>query len=342
MALDHVRGFIAPVGANPTDFANTTELFFLVRWVTHLCAPTFVFLMGVSAALRYERGPLGSRRFLVQRGMWLIALEISWVSFSWGWDVTQTYLGVLWALGGSMVLLAGLVGLPSLWTFALGGASIVALELLAITPDPGFTQILFQPGHMVLLGHRVGSAYALLPWFGVAALGWGLAPWLVRASKRSLGIAGGTSLCIFIVYRWLQWTDTNPWTVQSRLGLTVADFLDPSKYPPSLAFVLLTLGVALLLLAGPCRRKGWVNQALNVFGRVPMFFYLLHLPLAHGLANGFAWLSYGMPRVPGTEAVSIPTILLAWLVVLALLWPVCQRWDQLKRQRKDIWWLRYL
>jgi len=267
---------------------------------------------------------------------------VTWISFSWGWDVTHTYLGVLWALGGSMVLLALFVGLPSVWMATLGGALIVGLEVLAINPNPGFAQILFQPGSMMILGHKVGSSYALLPWFGVAALGWGLAPWLVGASKRALAVAGTGALGSFALYRGLQWTDPDPWTVQSRLGLTVADFLNPSKYPPSLCFVLLTLGVALLLLAGPVRQMGPINRVLNVFGRVPMFFYLLHLPLAHLLANGFSWLVYGASRVPNTEAVSIPTILVAWATVVALLWPICVRWDQLKQQRRDVWWLRYL
>ncbi len=342
MALDHVRGFIAPLGSNPTDFEQTSELFFLVRWVTHLCAPTFVFLMGVSAFFRYTKNPEGCRRFLIQRGFWLIALEVSWVSFSWGWDVTHTYLGVLWALGGSMILLAALVGLPSLWVGVIGGAVIVGLEVLAIKPDPGLLQILFQPGSMVIVGHKIGSAYPLLPWFGVAALGWGLAPWLIRARQQVLAVTGTAAVSAFALYRGLQWTDPDPWAVQTRFGLTVADFLNPSKYPPSLCFVLLTLGVALLILAGPARRVGPVNRMLTVFGRVPMFFYLLHLPLAHGLGNGFAWWVHGVARVPATEPVSIATILVSWAVVLGLLWPICVRWDRLKRRRQDVWWLRYL
>ena len=112
MMLDHVRGFLAPMGANPTDLESTTVGFFLVRWVTHLCAPVFVFLMGVSAALRLAVKSEDTPGFLAKRGLWLILLEISWVSFCWSWDWTATYLGVLWALGGSMVLLGMIARLP--------------------------------------------------------------------------------------------------------------------------------------------------------------------------------------------------------------------------------------
>lgn len=342
MALDHIRGFIAPLGADPTNFEQTTEWFFLIRWVTHLCAPTFVFLMGVSAYLRYSKNDTGFRRFLVQRGLWLIALEVTWVSFSWTWDVTHTVLGVLWALGGSMVLLSTLLWLPSKFLVGLGAALIVGLELLSFHPEPGFIQLLFQPGHMVLFGHKVGSSYALLPWFGVALLGWGLGNWVSTGRPEVLFKTGIAGLFTFAGYRWFQWTDPDPWATQSRLGLTVADYLNPSKYPPSICFVLLTLGCALVLLAGPMRRPSAINRVLKVFGRVPMFFYLLHLPLAHLVGNGFAWVVFGSSRVPATEAVSLPTIVTGWAVVVCILWPICTRWDQFKQSRRDLWWLRYL
>lgn len=342
MALDHTRGFIQPEGANPTDWSTTTISFFLVRWVTHLCAPSFVFLMGVGAFLRHQKRSSESTNYLFKRGIWLIFIEITWVSFCWTWDPTQSYLGVLWALGGSMVILATLVRVPPQWMTAVGLGTIIGLEVLSIQPENGFIRILFQPGSMELFGHRIGSAYALLPWFGVAALGWGLAPWLIRASSRTLGLAGAAMLVLFTAYRWTQWTDPNPWEYQTSLAMTVADFLQPSKYPPSVCFLLLTLGAASLILAGPARGKGPIVKQLTVLGRVPMFFYLLHLPLAHALANAWAWLVYKTARVPSTEAVSVPTILMASTLVVVLLWPLCVRWDSFKRQRQDLWWVHYL
>ncbi len=342
MALDHVRGFIAPAGANPTDWQSTTFAFFLVRWATHLCAPTFVFLMGVGAALRYQTKPDDTRSFLLKRGLWLIALEVTWVSFCWSWDVTKTNLGVLWSIGGSMILLVPLVNLSTRTLAAVGALTIVGLEILNIQPPPGPLRILFQPTSMAVFGHSVGGAYVLLPWFGVAVLGWALAPWLVVATRKQLIQVGGSMLAVFIGYRSVQATDPDDWVRHARWDMTLADFLNPSKYPPSICFLLLTLGVATLLLAGPARKEGRVLDMLRTFGRVPMFFYLVHLPLAHILGNGYAWAMYGSSRVPNTELVSIPVILVCWLVALLLLWPICVRWDALKRARRDLGWLRYL
>ena len=342
MALDHVRGFIAPMGANPTDFDSTTVSFFLVRWVTHLCAPSFVFLMGVAAALRFAAKPDDTRGFLLKRGLWLIVLEATWVSFCWTWDISKTYLGVLWALGACMVLLSVLCRASSRAFIAIGLALILGLEWANFQPDQGLLRMLVQPGSVTVFGHPVGSAYAPLPWLGVAALGWGMSSWLVRATGSQLRMLGAAMLAIFVVYRSKGWTDPDPWAEHGRLVMTAADFVNPSKYPPSLCFVLMTLGVAMLLLSGPLRRAGRINGVLEVFGRVPMFFYLAHLPLAHILANVFAWSVYGEARVPGTEPVSIVLIVTAWLVVAGLLWPVCRAWDDLKRRRRDLRWLSYL
>jgi uncharacterized membrane protein len=342
MALDHVRGFVAPSGANPTDWDTTTFGFFSVRWVTHLCAPIFVFLMGVGASLRHQVKPSDSRSFMLKRGLWLIALEISWVSFCWTWDVTRTNLGVLWSLGGSMVLLAPLVRLRHSHLAWAGLFLIVGLEIANFQPANGPLRILVQPTSMTVFGHSIGAAYVLLPWFGVALLGWGLGPRLMSVSTRTLCSAGLAMLALFGVLRWLAWTDPDPWSTQTRWAMTLADFLNPSKYPPSVCFVLMTLGVGGLILAGPARGKGRLSTVLQTFGRVPMFFYLLHLPLAHLLGNLYAWLRYDTSRVPGTEPLSILTILLAWCVVVLLLWPICTRWDALKRKRRDLRWLRYL
>jgi len=342
MALDHVRGFVAPAGSDPTNWESTTFAFFLVRWVTHLCAPTFVFLMGVGAALRYQNKPTDTRLFLLKRGVWLILLEVTWVSFCWSWDIEKTNLGVLWSIGGSMILLAIFMGRSHRLMVCSGALLIVGLEVSNIQPEPGFTRILFQPSTVTVLGHKVGGAYVLFPWFGVALLGWGLAPWIAAASSRALTRAGAAVLSLFLVYRALQWTDPDAWRLQSHWSMTVADFLNPSKYPPSVCFVLLTLGVAVLILAGPARGQGRLAEMLRIFGRVPMFFYLLHLPVAHLLGNGYAWLLHGVTRVPGTEPLSISVILCAWLLLVFLLWPVCVRWDAFKRRRRDLKWLGYL
>ena len=342
MALDHVRGFIAPSGSNPTDFESTTLAFFSVRWVTHLCAPVFVFLMGVSAALRLAAKPDDTRQFLFRRGLWLIFLEMSWISFCWSWNWTATYLGVLWALGGSMILLTLVVrssGRAAVW---LGLGLLVFLEIVTVQPGHGFFQLWFQPGAMTVLGHRIGGAYALLPWFAVAAVGFGLGRAVADAGPLTLLKAGLGMLCTFTVLRAVTWTDPDPWETQDSLMMTVADFINPSKYPPSVGFVLLTLGVGALLLAGPARGEGWFSRGLQVYGRVPMFVYLVHLPLAHLLGNAYARAVHGQMRVPAGEPVSIPLIIGAWLVLVLILYPLSAWWDGIKRRHRDKPWLSYL
>ena len=253
------------MGANPTDLESTTVGFFLVRWVTHLCAPVFVFLMGVSAALRLAVKSEDTPGFLAKRGLWLILLEISWVSFCWSWDWTATYLGVLWALGGSMVLLGMIARLPGRLVAVGGFGLMMLLEWVTIQPDHGFVQLWFQPGAMTILGHRTGGAYALLPWFAVAALGFGAGSSIVTTRPRRLALIGSVMLGVFMLWRAFIGTDPNPWETQASVLMTIGDFINPSKYPPSLCFVLLTLGVGALLLAGPARRAGdWVERSRSM------------------------------------------------------------------------------
>ncbi len=342
MTLDHVRGFITPACADPMNWDSTTVELFLVRWVTHLCAPAFVLLMGAAAALRIRARPAGATKFLVTRGLWLILMEATWVSFCWNWDPAQTYFGVLWALGGSMVLLAAVQRLPSRVVFAMGVALLVALDVAGPQPEPGLLRLMVQPGSLSLFGHSVGYAYPLLPWFAVAAIGWGAVDGLMRSGPRRLRWCGLGLIAAFFVVRSLSGWEANPWELQHTGAMTLADFLSPSKYPPGVAFVLLTVGVAILVLSGAHRRGGPLSRFVALLGRVPMMFYLVHLPLAHLVGNAYAWIQYGEARVPDTEPVSIPVILGAWLLVVALLAPLSVRWDALKRTRRDLWWLRYL
>jgi uncharacterized membrane protein len=181
-----------------------------------------------------------------------------------------------------------------------------------------------------------------MPWFGVALLGFGLGPWLIRARAMKMAWLGLSLLGLFLGFRYWGITDPNPWTLHPSMFLTIADFANPSKYPPSFSYMAMTLGFAVLLLSGPLQMKGRLNGTLMVFGRVSMFVYLVHLPLAHLLGNAYSWLAHGQSRVPSSEPVSISVILLSWLVLAAVLWPLCVRWDRLKQGRKDLPWLRYL
>lgn len=342
MALDHVRGFFTPAGADPTDLDHTTLGFFAIRWVTHLCAPVFVLLMGAGAALRHAARPEGTTRFLLSRGLWLIVLELTWISFAWSWDPGFRYLGVLWALGASMVLLVPLARLPTWGALVFGIAGTVLLDIAGIErgrPAAGFW---VQPGSVEVLGMSVRASYAALPWAFVAAVGWGASGWLVSARRRHIGLVGLGAAVVGLGLRVLGMGNPRPWTDSPDLVRTALDVLHLDKYPPSLDYLLVFVGLGLGLLAAPLPGDGPVRRWLQMLGRVPMFFYLLHLPLAHAAGNALAWAWFGQARIPPSEPVRLWLVLLAWAAVVAALTPLCAAWGRLKRRRRDLWWLAYL
>ncbi len=342
MTLDHVRGFCTPAGASPTDLEATTLGFFFMRWVTHLCAPAFVFLMGAAAALRQDKRPDDMVRFLVTRGLVLIAFELTWVSFSWSWDPSYHYLGVLWALGASMLLLAPFVRAPRAALLALGLVGTVGLAAAAIesgTPGTGFW---LHPGSLVVLGAKGRAYYAAVPGLLVAAVGWGTARWLVQTRGAVLAAVGAGAVATGLGLRILGVGNPRPWTVWDDPLRTALDVLHLDKYPPSLDFLLVFVGGSLALLALAKARRGWLLEWLQDLGRVPMFFYLVHLPLAHLAGNAVALAWFGTPRIPAAEPVRLWLVLAVWAGVVAVLTPACRAWGRLKAQRRDLWWLAYL
>lgn len=342
MTLDHVRGFCTPTGASPTDLDSTTLGFFLVRWVTHLCAPVFVFLMGAAAALRQDKRPDGMVKFLVTRGLVLIVFELTWVSFSWSWDPSYHYLGVLWALGASMLLLAPVARLPRWGLLTLGLGGTVALAVAGIEPGAPGTGFWLHPGTITVAGAKVRASYAAIPWFLVAAVGWGSARWLVHARAFVLTTVGLGAATAGLGLRWLGLGNPRPWTHHAEALRTLLDVLHLDKYPPSLDFLLVFVGLSLALLATAMRGRGQAVRWLQDLGRVPMFFYLVHLPVAHLAGNVLALSWFGTPRIPAGEPVRLWLVLCAWAGVVALLTPACRAWGRLKARRKDLWWLAYL
>lgn len=346
MALDHTRDFFQPLGAAPEDLSTTSAAFFLTRWISHFCAPSFVFLAGVAVALYSQRRPRSEAlRFLVTRGLWLMVLEGTWVSFSWYFHFEYTHLGVLWAIGGAMVLLGAVSWLPSRAVGVLGVALTLLLHLFPVSGAVPVLGPLCQPSGVQLLGHSFHVSYAVIPWFGVMACGFGFADWLAEpAKRRHLLWIGGVAVLAFAALRALNgFGDPAPWSPHERgAWATVAAFANPSKYPPSLMFQLMTLGLALPLVPLLARWRGPSSKALLVFGQVPMFFYLLHLPLIHALGILHAQLRYGESHIPAEEPLSLALIYLAWLALLALLWPACFAWRALKRSKREWWWLSYL
>ena len=372
MALDHTRDFFGDPGARPTDLATTTAALFYTRWVTHICAPTFFLLTGVGAYLTRRRMSLPElSRFLLTRGMWLLVLELVVMRFALQFNVDYqvTIITVLWALGWSMIVLAALCRLPP-WVIAAFGVALVtghnaldglssgmaahpslAAQLWMFLHQPG---IVFQGSHTLIL-----VAYVLIPWVGVTALGYVLGrsyEWSADARRRLLLRLGLSLLAGFVVLRFSNvYGDPSLWSWQSTPARTVMSFLNTTKYPPSLLFLLMTLGPALLLLrAFDGGVPAWLRPAA-IFGKVPLFYYVLHIFLIHLLAVAASYVRYGEVKEtfrspdlghfpfsapPGWD-LGLPVVYLVWIVVVLALFPLC-RWYAGLRQRHRAWWLSYL
>jgi uncharacterized membrane protein len=361
MALDHVRDFFGNSGLNPTDPATTTVPLFFTRWITHFCAPVFFLLTGTGAylSLRKQTKPELSR-FLFTRGLWLIFLELT-VTRCLGWqfnfDYHVTMLIVLWALGWAMIVLSILVYLPASVVTAFGVVMIATHNLLdSVDSSNPFWSILHSPNVIVNQpGRVVRVIYVLIPWIGVTAAGYGLGQIYSRPSTRRkafllpLGI-GLTAA--FLVLRGVDvYGDPLPWSTQKSAVFTALSFLNTTKYPPSLLYLLMTLGPALLFLwAVDAGTPRWLRPALIV-GKVPMFYYLLHIPSIHLLAVAVCYARYGQVHwmfesptlrqfpitLPPGWGYSLPIVYLVWAVVVLTLYPLCRWFADLKGRRSDAW-----
>jgi len=366
MALDHVREWFSNAKFNPTDLTQATPALFLTRWVTHFCAPSFIFLAGAAAYLSMARGK--SRKelsvFLLTRGLWLVVLELTLVQ--WLWTFNFDYhdsmgASVIWALGWSMVALSGLVFLP-LPVITGFGVSLILLHNLfdAVRPESfgawgWFWMVLHQPGILEPLpGIHFVVLYPLGPWIGVMAAGYGFGQLLVleperrRLFLRWLGV--GLILAFLILRAFNHYGDRRPWSSQSNGLLTALSFLNCAKYPPSLLFLLMTLGPAILFLSWVERPLNAAGRWLVTFGRVPFFYYLLHLFLIHALAVLFAAIKHGtvaflfqtsptdFPANPPTGyGYGLPVVYLVWIAVILILAPACRWFANLKARRRDPW-----
>jgi uncharacterized membrane protein len=375
MALDHTRDFvhISAAAFQPENLERTTPVLFFTRWITHFCAPTFMLLAGAGAFLKLDRE--GSQRalarFLLTRGAWLILIElVVWrvaVNFSLSLD-QPVFLLVLTALGLSMIALAGLIYLPRPVLLTVAVAMIVlhnAFDGLRATSFGGYAWIwnmLHQPGAFVVGGQPVIVGYPLVPWIGVMALGFCLGPVLLSAPalrRRALVRLGLAMTAGFLLLRALNvYGDPSPRSIQSSWTFTMLSFLRTTKYPPSLQFLLMTLGPSLLVLAWFDRVGAWWHSALVVIGRVPFFFYIGHWWILHPLVVVLAYCRYGSaagnfifgpvpalstdPKAfPEGFGYSLGTVYLCWIGVVLAMYPLCKWFSGLKARRKD-WWLSYL
>ncbi len=361
MALDHVRDFFGNSGVNPTDLDRTTIPLFFTRWITHFCAPVFFLLTGTGAylALR-KRSKRELSWFLFTRGVWLIFLEFVVVRcFGWqfNFDYHVVLLNVLWALGWAMITLSVLVYLPASVVAAFGVLMIACHNLFdSIESSNPLWSILHSPGLIAENpGHLVFVAYALIPWVGVTAAGYGLGQiysWPSARRKAFLFPCGIGLSVVFLVLRAVNiYGDPLPWSTQRSAAFTVLSFLNTNKYPPSLLYLLMTLGPALLFLwAVDARTPRWLRPALTI-GKVPMFYYLLHIPLIHLLAVAVCYARYGQvhwmfesptPRQfpitpPPGWGYSLPIVYLIWACVVLTLYPLCRWFAGLKQRRSDAW-----
>jgi uncharacterized membrane protein len=364
MALDHVRDFFNAdaLHFDPTDLARTYPALFLTRFVTHYCAPTFVFLAGVSAFLHATK--LDDRRalarFLLARGAWLILLDIVVVSPVWGLELGLIYLATLWAIGFSMIVLAGLVFVPPRAVLLTGVVILLGHNLLDPVHASAFGNLaplwtmLHEPGALPF-GLHAWVSYPVLPWIGIMAVGYGLGHvFLEPATKRErqLTVLGLAAIALFLLLRGTNlYGDSHPWGVQANGVMTALSMLNVTKYPPSLLYALVTLGPIFLLLPAMERLGGFVGEVLATYGRVPLFIYLLHLYVAHAVAV-VLWLVEGFDfhqlRDFGVQAappeglgLSLAGTYAAWILIMAALYPACRWYAGVKQRRRD-WWLSYL
>ena len=369
MALDHARDFFGDPAADPTNLATTTAPLFFTRWITHFCAPAFFLLTGTGAFLslgRMTRVELS--RFLLTRGIWLIILELTVMRFAlqFNFDYRLTIVTVLWALGWAMIGLAGLVWLPIWLIAAIGAAMVAGHNLLDGISTASFGAlaplwtVLHAPGFLVHTRRfSLFISYVLIPWIGVTALGFALGRLLAADAgrRRAWLLRLGLGLIVaFLILRFADcYGDPSPWSARPSALWTLMSFLNTTKYPPSLLFLLMTLGPVLLLLRlfdGGI--PGIIRPAL-VLGRVPLFFYVLHFFLIHLLATLASFLRYGrvgeMFRSPDMAhfPFSAPSgwgagsavVCAVWIGVLLILYPLCRWYDGIKR-RNNAWWLGYL
>jgi uncharacterized membrane protein len=365
MALDHTRDFFGQTSFSPTDLTQTTIPLFFTRWITHFCAPVFFLLTGTGAYLSLRKKSKAElSKFLFTRGLWLIFLELTLfrcLGLQFNFDYHLTLLDVLWALGWAMIVLSALVHLPTPVVTAFGVVMIAGHNLLdPIRSSNPVWSILHSLNFIVATPqHSVFVAYTLIPWVGVTAVGYGLGQIYAWASdrRRTFLLRTGLGLtAVFVILRGINiYGDPVRWTTQKSAAFTVLSFLNTNKYPPSLLFLLMTLGPALLFLwAVDGGTPQFLRPAL-VLGKVPMFYYLLHFPLIHLLAVAVCYARYGQvhwmfesPSIdkfpitpPPGWGFSLPIIYLIWASVVVALYPLCRWFAALKQRRSDAW-LSYL
>lgn len=375
MALDHVRDFfhIGAFQADPLDPATTTPALYFTRWITHLCAPTFVFLAGTSSYLvggRKTKAQLSG--FLIRRGLWLILAEVLVVTLALTFNPLYNLLilQVIWAIGISMVLLGVAVRLPYAVIFTIGLAIVLGHNLLdqpeavrrAAEQPLGFWWDLLHAGRFSLYtwmpDHFVVIIYPFLPWTGLMLMGYCAGKWFTAGypsvqRKKELLLTGLGLIVLFVVLRFVNgYGDPVPWVKQDSWGRNVYAFFNVNKYPPSLMYMSITIGISLIALRLLEDVRTPVTEFTRVFGRVPFFYYVLHFFLIHTLTVIVFFLSgYGAGDIvsnqvpflfrPVSFGFPLWAVYIIWIGVILVLYPLCRRYNAYKSKHQR-WWLSYL
>lgn len=375
MALDHVREFLhqSAILANPTDLHTTTPALFFTRWITHFCAPVFVFLSGISAYLSGRKKTKKELQgFLLKRGIWLVLVEL--LIITPGWTFSPFYnlfiLQVIWAIGLSMILLSLLVRLPLPYIAATGLLIFLGHNLLDyinnLWPAPGtpggvLWKLFFTTNGVIFPlgpGHVVFDLYAVLPWTGVMLLGYGAgyfyqSPYPASKRRRLLLLTGCGAVLLFTILRLLnKYGDPSPWSFQRNSLYTFMSFLNTTKYPCSLLYLLMTLGPACIFLSFTERLDTPFSRLVSVYGRVPFFYYVCHLYLVHFIcvivffASGYTGKDISAPPSPfffrpPSLGFGLWEVYGIWLLIVFLLYFPCKWFEQYKRTHRQ-WWLSYV
>lgn len=369
MALDHTRDYFhsAAYLYDPTDPVHTSWPIFFTRWITHYCAPTFSFLAGASAFFAGKRRTKGElSKFLFTRGLWLVFIEISFVNFGWFFDIQfrTPSLITIWSLGISMIILAALIHLPKKIILMISCLIIFGHNLLdpihfkgsiiwAMLHDGGLFNL--SKDYVMLVG------YPVIPWIGVMALGYCFGSLYDHSfssvrRKKILTTIGISAIVGFFVIRFINiYGDPIGWKHYDTISQSFMSFLNPLKYPPSLCYLLMTIGPALIILANTEKIKGPIVNFFSTFGRVPFFYYILHIYLIHALAlvsaelTGYSWkqmIFHGgwLTDLPGLKGYgfSLWIVYLIWIAVIVICYPLCKKFDTYKMNHKEKWWLSYL
>lgn len=371
MALDHVRDFFHydSFMFDPSDLTQTTVPIFFTRFITHICAPVFCFLAGTSAFLIGQKKDINSLSvWLLKRGLWLIIAEFTIVNVGWYFKFNTTFidLAVIWCLGASMIFLAGLIRLPKSVAIFAALFFVFGHNLFdSFIPAPNDTlsklwYIFHIEGEFKIGSLTVYNVYPLMPWIGLMTLGYFLGQLYLptfdsKKRIKTLYGAGISLIILFFVFRISNlYGDLHPWTKQHSLTYTILSILKVTKYPPSFAYISITIGPALILLAAFENFKNALSKICITIGQVPMFFFIVHIYFIHvvailvALATGYkfsdmifdTWIPFNT-HLKG-YGFSLPIVYLIWIGIIVALYPVTKRYNRYKKENKDKWWLSYL